>query len=206
MAIRLHRRVREEYMHVPRQARRVGLSRGLLHALKLARFELTLSRRHLRSCKKIQKSLKGNADLQLHLGCGEVRLSGWINIDLLEPDVDAQLDLREDWPFLDESVSRIYSEHTLEHFEYPGEVRHFLSESLRVLKPGGVIEVGVPDTEWPLRAYGNDSDEYWKLSKALWIPPETGCETQLDVINYHFRLEGEHKYAWDFPTLTKRIE
>lgn len=192
-------------MDVPKQMRRAGISRGLVHALKLARLELTLSRRHRRSFNKIQKSLKDKVDLRLHLGCGENRLPGWINIDLLEFDVEAQLDLREDWPFLNGTVSRIYSEHTLEHFEYPGEVRHFLSESMRVLKPGGVIEVGVPDTEWPLKAYGNDADQYWKLSKALWIPPETECETQLDVINYHFRLEGEHKYAWDLPTLTKEL-
>ena len=66
------------------------------------------------------------------------------------------------------------------------------------------MEIGVPDTKYPLRAYGDDSDEYWRLAKALWHPPY--CETQLDHINYHFLQEGEHKYAWDDATLTKELQ
>lgn len=65
------------------------------------------------------------------------------------------------------------------------------------------MDIGVPDTEWPLTAYGHDSDEYWKLAKSEWHP--SSCETQLDHLNYHFRQMGEHKYAWDATTLTNEL-
>ena len=145
-------------------------------------------------------------NLRLHLGCGENLLPGWINIDLLEQAADAQLDLREDWPFPNEAAEYIYSEHTLEHFDFPTDVRHFLAETMRVLQPGGLTEIGVPDTCWPLAAYRDETNEYWRLSRQLWIPPEVVCDTQLDIINYHFRLQGEHRYAWDEETLTKELK
>jgi len=138
------------------------------------------------------------------LGCGSNPKPDWINIDLFAPSSDAQLDLREDWPFTANAASRVYSEHVFEHFEYPVEVRHFLAETLRVLKPGGTIDIGVPDTEWPLTAYGDSSNEYWKVAKAVWHP--SYCETHLDHINYHFRQGQEHKYAWDAVTLTNELQ
>ena len=38
----------------------------------------------------------------------------------------------------------IYSEHVLEHFEYPRDARHILQECFRIL-PQGLLSVGVPD-------------------------------------------------------------
>jgi predicted SAM-dependent methyltransferase len=181
-------------------------SRGLRRALRLAREELRLQRRHRRSVKKLKNAWKRKNNLKLHLGCGEILLPGWINVDLLEAGADAQFDLREDWPFENESAEYVYSEHTLEHFDFPTDVRHFLAETLRVLIPGGLTEIGVPDTAWPLAAYEDQSNEYWQLSRNLWLPPEVAAGTQLEIINYHFRLEGEHRYAWDEKTLMKELE
>jgi predicted SAM-dependent methyltransferase len=82
------------------------------------------------------------------------------------------------------------------------EVPHFLSESLRVLQDGGVFDVGVPDTEWLLQAYGKPEHEYWPFAPT-WHPKT--CETQLDHINYHFRQGEQHKYAWDEVTLTRSL-
>jgi predicted SAM-dependent methyltransferase len=189
---------------VTQRLRRAGTSRGLRHALKVVQLEWALNRRHRRSARILCKSIAGKSELLLHLGCGPNLRPDWINIDLFAPNADAQLDLREDWPFSSGSASRVYSEHVFEHFEYPIEVRHFLGETLRVLKPGGAMDVGVPDTEWPLTAYGDASDEYWRLAKEVWHPPY--CETQLDHINYHFRQAGEHKYAWDALTLTNELQ
>ena len=138
----------------------------------------------------------------LNLGCGENRRQGWLNIDLFDPAADLQLDLRRRWPFPDGSVAYIYSEHAFEHFEFYEEVPHFLAESLRVLQSGGVFDVGVPDTEWPLCGYGNPNHDYWPFAPT-WHP--TSCETQLDHINYHFRQDGQHKYAWDEKTLARSL-
>jgi predicted SAM-dependent methyltransferase len=140
--------------------------------------------------------------LKLNLGCGANSRPGWLNIDLFDSAADLQLDLRRRWPFSDSSVAHIYSEHAFEHFEFSQEVPHFLGESLRVLQSGGTFDVGVPDTEWLLRGYGNPDHDYWPFAPR-WHPES--CETQLEHINYHFRQDGQHQYAWDEETLTRSL-
>ena len=164
--------------------------------------ELILFWRHRREVKKVKRFLQPRP-LKLNLGCGPNRKDGWVNVDLFDSAADLQLDLRVPWPFPDGSVSYIYSEHVFEHFEFHLEVPHFLGEALRVLKPGGVFDVSVPDTEVLLKAYGNPSADYWTMASQMhW---HAGCETQLERINYHFRQDGHHKYAWDAETLAKAL-
>src|SRR6266849_4866150 len=90
------------------------------------------------------KRFANQTGLKLNLGCGPNLKEGWVNIDLSE-SADLHLDLREDLPFTGESVSFIYSEHFFEHLAYPDEARRFLKEAFRVLEPGGLFSVGVPD-------------------------------------------------------------
>jgi predicted SAM-dependent methyltransferase len=158
--------------------------------------------RHWSAVRKAPRFLQ-SLPLKLNLGCGPNSRPGWLNIDLFHSGADLQLDLRKRWPFPDGSTAYIYSEHVFEHFEFSEEVPHFLSESLRVLQNGGVFDVGVPDTEWPIRAYGNPDHDYWPFAPT-WHPES--CETQLDHINYHFRQGEQHKYAWDEETLTRSLQ
>lgn len=55
-------------------------------------------------------------------------------------------DLRRGLPWPDASVDAVYSSHVLEHIDRD-QAGGFLAESLRVLRPGGVIRVVVPDFE-----------------------------------------------------------
>jgi len=91
----------------------------------------------------------------LNLGCGArfCTAADWINIDFqsFSPDVN-QYDLKQGIPFEDESVDAVYHSHVLEHFP-PAEAIKFLAECRRVLKPGGVIRVVVPDLESIAKAY-----------------------------------------------------
>jgi predicted SAM-dependent methyltransferase len=172
-------------------------TQGVRNAVSRARKEWEMCKRHRASVKRARNFVTA-PPIKLHLGCGPNHKDGWVNIDLFQPDADLQLDLRDPWPFPDGSASQIYSEHVFEHFEYATEVPHFLSESLRILQPGGIFDVGVPDTEWPLSAYRHPGDEYWVFSKEV---HPSDCITQLDHINYHFRQGEEHKYAWDTENL-----
>jgi predicted SAM-dependent methyltransferase len=157
-----------------------------------------LLHRHRRAWKRVPRFLQP-LPVKLNLGCGPGRKDGWINVDLLDCAADLQLDLRERWPFPDNSASNIYSEHLLEHFEPHFEIPHFLGEAWRVLEPGGVFDVSVPDTIPLIESYGNVNATYWSVaSENCWHP---GCQTHLEKINYHFRQGGEHKYAWDGETL-----
>ena len=174
---------------------------ALRRSLRQVSEEWKINRVHQSAVKKARQSWQGSS-LKINLGSGPFGKAGWLNIDLYDSRADLRLDLREPWPFPDGSVTCIYSEHVFEHFEIYTEVPHVLSESLRVLQPGGVFDVGVPDTECPLRGYGFPDDDYWKHVTS-WHPAD--CETQLDHINYHFRQGSEHKYAWDEETLGKTL-
>jgi predicted SAM-dependent methyltransferase len=175
---------------------------ALRHAIRELGTEGRLFFRHLSAVRKAPQLLRGQP-LRLNLGCGPNNRPGWLNIDLFDSAADLQLDLRRRWPFPDCSVEHIYSEHAFEHFEFYQEVPHFLSESQRVLEDGGVFDVGVPDTEWPLQGYGNPDHDYWSFAPTC--HPKS-CKTQLDHLNYHFRQDEQHKYAWDEETLTRSLK
>ena len=135
-------------------------------------------------------------DLKIHVGSGMQRKEGWINVDL-HPAADIRTDARRRMPLRSGSAILIYSEHFLEHLEYPEEATFFLSECFRVLASGGVFRVGVPDTELCLRAYVNDtfSREQLNLQQVDW------CETPMQHLNFLFHQGGEHKHLYDFSTL-----
>ena len=165
--------------------------------------EIRLQRRHFASLKKA-KRLPRSADLKLNLGCGPCLKPGWINIDIESPGADLQLDLREKLPFRDAEASFVYCEHFFEHLEYPSAAMSFLTECWRVLKPGGVLSLGVPDTEWPIVSYATGDPAYFDLARARFHP--AWCNTRMHNLNYHFRQGREHKYAYDLETLTKILE
>lgn len=93
----------------------------------------------------------------------------------------------------------IYSEHFFEHLEYPEETLSFLCECLRILEPGGLFSVGVPDTELCIRAYC--SGEF--SARCLGLQPVEWCETAMQHLNFLFHQGGEHKQLYDELTLTK---
>jgi predicted SAM-dependent methyltransferase len=173
-------------------------SKGLFQAASKVRQELVIFRRHRAGVAKARQFREASG-AKLNLGCGPNLKAGWINVDLFDSHADLQLDLREGWPFADGRISHIYSEHVFEHFEFQDEVPHFLAESFRVLKSGGVFEVGVPGVENMLKGYGDPNNPVWHGQKNV---HPSWCETQLDHINYTFRQGTEHKYAWDFETLS----
>jgi predicted SAM-dependent methyltransferase len=170
---------------------------GLRDASKALVTELRLWRTHRRAVRRAQQLAK--TGLQLHLGSGPNRKAGWVNIDLHQ-NADLMLDLREPLPFPADSCVVVYSEHVLEHFEYPEPAMSMLRDWLRVLAPGGTCRIGVPDTRWPLVEYcGQGDGRYFAIAKEQWHP--AWCRTPMEHINYHFRQGREHQFAYDAETL-----
>ncbi len=89
----------------------------------------------------------------LNLGCGLRTHPDWCNVDLVAatPGV-VEHDLLRGLPFADDSWDAVYHSHVLEHLT-PADARRFVSDCFRVLKPGGVIRIAVPDLQRIARAY-----------------------------------------------------
>lgn len=88
-----------------------------------------------------------NADgrVLVHLGCGEERHPGYVNVDARPMPhvhyVTGELDMAD---FAPESVDLIYACHVLEHFPFK-KVPELLRTWRSKLKPGGVVRLSVPD-------------------------------------------------------------
>lgn len=61
-------------------------------------------------------------------------------------------DLRRGIPFPDQTFDAVYHSHVLEHIDRDGAAG-FLGECRRVLKPGGIVRIVVPDLETLARRY-----------------------------------------------------
>jgi len=106
--------------------------------------------------------------VRLNLGCGSVTPAGWQNVDYAlgarlarvpmvgrvahalgmfslrwDPAIVIH-DLTKRFPWRSASVDAIYTSHTLEHFDR-ATGQGFLDECHRVLRPGGILRVVVPD-------------------------------------------------------------
>lgn len=96
---------------------------------------------------------------KLHLGCGDKIIPGFINVDKRRlPGVDiADCDVSNLSMIEKSSVDLIYSCHVLEHFPRP-KTFSVLLEWNRVLKPGGVLRVAVPDWDATVEIYRRTQD------------------------------------------------
>lgn len=126
---------------------------------------------------------------RLHLGCGLTAPQGWLNVDgswnarlakfpLLRAFAAALhviprhvaetpwsrdifiSDLAKALPFPDGSFEAVYSSHTLEHLHLE-EAHRLLKECYRVLAPGGVARMVVPDVKAFVQDYLGQRSVWW---------------------------------------------
>lgn len=92
-------------------------------------------------------------------------------------------------PFDDGSIDFIFSSHLLEHLPRPSAQR-LVAEIARVLKPGGIVRIGVPDLAIAMRLYQQGAKE--------------------DALEYFFTGEAgynhQHHYMYDEELLTKLLQ
>lgn len=137
----------------------------------------------------------------LNLGAGPRGLDDprWINVDACAaPGVHALLDFTRALPFPDGSFDGIFSEHVLEHFT-DGEAAGLLREARRVLRPGGVIRLVVPDGERILRLYVDEPE------RLLAMRSDADAPTPMAAVNSYFRQRYEHQFIYDAPTLERAL-
>ncbi|HLJ40209.1 MAG TPA: methyltransferase domain-containing protein [Candidatus Acidoferrales bacterium] len=184
---------------------------------------------------------------RLHLGCGLTTPVGWINIDgswnarlakhpvlrrivhslhLISADKlsvpwDPAIfihDVRLPLPFPPDSAEVIYSSHLLEHL-YFEEAKELVRECFRVLAPGGVLRIVVPDLRAIIREYlgdgriGEPSPESDALRPAdrvnrrlLMRPPAPPNANWLYRVYTAWKDFHQHKWMYDADSLKALFE
>jgi predicted SAM-dependent methyltransferase len=136
-----------------------------------------------------------DGELKLHLGCGDVRIEGWRNVDLAGSQADFVWDLRKPLPVRPGTVSAVFNEHFLEHLPL-ADAMGAIRQSYELLAPGGIIRIGVPD----FRRYFED----YVASGAMIDNARPGRPTVLVALNEVIYSYG-HTSLWDAPTLIKLL-
>lgn len=84
---------------------------------------------------------------KLNLGCGDKKISGFVNVDFVEsvkPDIVWDLE-KMPWPFKDSSVDEILLNHVLEHLGQQTSVYlSIIKEIYRICIDGAIIHIKVP--------------------------------------------------------------
>ena len=164
---------------------------------------------------------------KLHLGCGLTTPAGWLNVDgswnarlakhpfarsilarlgviskaQSQVSFDAGIfwhDLAKPLPWGDATFSAVYSSHTLEHLHLD-TTRALLRECLRVLKPGGVCRMVVPDLRTIALEYAG-----------MYVFPQPDCYTYItsevrasrpkaDVFNMKLLAHSERAHRGSLP-------
>lgn len=90
----------------------------------------------------------------IEIGSGQAPLAGHEHLDARPdlPEIDHVADIRAALPFPDATFDHLSSRNCLEHVPWR-EVRAVLGEWARVLRPGGTLDLRMPDFEYLCRAY-----------------------------------------------------
>lgn len=129
---------------------------------------------------------------KLHLGCGPKAIPGFFHVDALDyPHVDRRGPV-DDLSFIATgTVSLIYACHLLEHFGRR-EYRGVLAEWFRVLAPGGVLRLAVPDFAACARLYVEG-----RLPNGIESIRGLICGGQKDEYDYHKIILDEERLTAD---------
>lgn len=102
----------------------------------------------------------------LHIGCGNNRLEGWMNVDIHPyPAVDVVMDVSKGLHFTRADV--VYAEHFLEHLPVDRALE-FLEEVHGVLTRNGIVRLSTPNLDWVWAThYGLEGDEDARISMAV---------------------------------------
>lgn len=118
---------------------------------------------------------------------------GWTTFDI-GGHADYQGNIVDLSIFANNSFNKVYASHVFEHINYL-EARHALQEVFRVLKPGGLFFIAVPDVE--------------NLSRGFKSKDYLVVENAMDVIYGVYRDGGrlnDHKYGYTRKTLTYELK
>jgi predicted SAM-dependent methyltransferase len=176
---------------------RLSLNRPIRSYAKFQRIYSVLARN--RRFQAGKASVRGKN--LLNIGCGVRIHPAFVNIDYnWLPGIDLCWDAGRTLPFADSSIAGVFSEHCLEHLSFDA-AKGFISEVYRILHPGGVVRIIVPDAELFLRAYcAHSADQSVRFPPPYHQRLQESNATPISLVNSVFRDFG-HLYAYDYEEL-----
>jgi Methyltransferase domain len=168
-------------------------------------FELQQQRQGYLAAQLSLLNLRAEGTLKLNLGSGRSRIEGWLNVDV--PPADLEMQLNWGLPFGEGLVQYVYLSHVLEHL-YKREAFELLRDVHRVLAPGGVARVVVPDIEKCMHAYVQNDQAYFETRRRLWSVSIESAATPLELVLGNAGAGVKpgnfwgHKHGYDFETLS----
>lgn len=166
---------------------------------------------------------------RVNLGCGLNAPEGWCNYDsslhaqlVKYPSIYAYLsklnilnkgsnwpknvkyiNLNKKLPFETSSIDVVYNSHVFEHLNSKS-ADHFLRETLRVLKPGGILRIVVPDLYYHAKKYIENYDKERATQEFLYVVNLSRPEDQgiiKKIYNIIMGYPSIHKTMYDNKTL-----
>ncbi|CAG0967758.1 hypothetical protein PHYC_01077 [Phycisphaerales bacterium] len=142
--------------------------------------------------------------LRLHIG-GTAPKEGWRILNIQPgPHVDFVGTATDLSAFADGTVDEVYGSHIYEHLSYNDEVMRALAEVFRILRPGGVFMVGVPDLDVLCQLFVHPQltrEEKYNVMRTIY-----GGQT--DPFDFHkggynFDILGEFLFAAGFREISR---
>lgn len=130
-------------------------------------------------------------ELYINVGSGRHPLPGFLNIDIGRR-ADLRWDVRRGLPFADASVTGVFSEHFLEHLSQADGL-FFLRECRRVLKPGGMVRVAMPDLDAIVARYGAED---WRGDGDMFRRGFDWVQNRCEMLNIAMREWG-HQWVYN---------
>jgi predicted SAM-dependent methyltransferase len=119
--------------------------------------------------------LKNNHQLKIDIGAGASPKDGFVSVDLYA-SADIQDDITKLDHFKDNTVTAVNTSHVLEHISFDDIPKAF-SQVYRVLTPGGLWTIEVPDLEWILKDFLNTPESKrwgWKIQTIFGLQNHPG--------------------------------
>jgi SAM-dependent methyltransferase len=99
--------------------------------------------------------------MRLNVGCGLNPAAGWLNLDWrAQEGVELCCDLRGRLPLADRCIDYAVAIHVLQDLAW-ADIPVALAELHRVLRPAGVLRLGVPDLDRAIEAYQRGDAAYF---------------------------------------------
>jgi len=157
---------------------------------------------------------------KINLGCGVSFYKGWLNINYwhsipesfykdpngVEGTYLLNYNLLKGIPVPSDYVDVSYHSHFLEQKSYEDGIR-ILKEIYRVMRPGGIHRIVMPDLKKWINAYFTNDNFFFDQFRKMGVQKKDPVDWPTNGSILTGMLHGhEHKAAWDFETLYYHLD